>query len=341
MYLSILIPVFNAENHIINCLQSILKQEINSEDYEVLIINDGSTDESSRLIADFVKDKPNMQLFDQNNKGNAATRNSLVEMAQGTYVYCLDADDYLIPGALKKVLDFALNNEMDFVGFHSSETLRPDENKLSSDHLNDAILISTGVEFLKEKSLPYVEVWWYLVSKKLLKDFQIGLDNITMADVIFTYKIVLSSRRMCVLPLQVHWYFQSPVSIMRTKGSIAEHKLRLADATYEMVLRLNDLIEKPEEFTLDTNVDVKKDLILKRDYYSFFMIIKWLRFSRNSQKIKDKITILEQRSMYPFTSHVQIHKIPYFFEKIINSVINTKRIVFALIWISSIFKHKK
>jgi glycosyltransferase involved in cell wall biosynthesis len=341
MYLSILIPVFNAENHIINCLQSIVNQAIHSEDYEVIIINDGSTDRSSQLISDFVKDKPNMLLIDQKNKGNAATRNRLFELAKGTYVYCLDADDYLIPKALKRGLDFAMQNQMDFVGFKSKQTLISDEENLPSKEFEDDTTISTGVEYLMEKPLPYVEVWWYLVARKLLKDFEISLDNMTMADVIFTYKVVLSSQRMSVLPFQVHWYFQSPVSVMRTKGSISEHKLRLADATYEMVLGLNDLIEKPEKFILAKNTEVKKDLILKRDYYSFFMIIKWLRFEDNSQKIRDSINILEQKSIYPFESHVQIHKIPYFFEKIINSAINNKKIVFLFIRFISIFKPRK
>lgn len=341
MHLSILIPVFNAEKHIINCLQSILKQEMNREDYEVLIINDGSIDHSSQLISDFVKDKPNMVFIDQDNKGNAITRNRLFELAKGTYVYCLDADDYLVPKSLKKVLDFALENQMDFVGFKSKKTLILDEEEVPLKQYDDKPSISTGIEYLMEKPLPNVEVWWFLVAKKLLKDFSIGLENMVMADVIFTYKVVLKSQRMAVLPYHVHWYFQSPVSVMRTKGSASEHKLRLANITYEMVLGLNDLIEKPDEYSLSENNKVKKDLILKRDYYCFFMVIRFLRFENNSQKIRDSLNVLEQKAMYPFENHVRIHKCPYYLEKLINSVINNKKSVFILIRFFSFFKPKK
>ena len=115
MHLSILIPVFNAENHIVHCLQSIQNQDMDMEDYEVLLINDGSTDRSSKVVSDFIRDIPNMVLIDQINRGNAATRNRLFALAKGTYVYCLDADDYLVPLNLKLVLEFALKNEMEKV----------------------------------------------------------------------------------------------------------------------------------------------------------------------------------------------------------------------------------
>ena len=127
---------------------------------------------------------------------------------------------------------------------------------------------------------------------------------------------------------------------MRTKGSIANHKLRLANNTYDMALGLNDLIEKLHEYDLRENFKLKKDLILKRDYYCFFMIIRFLRFENKKQKIRDKIHVLEQKKMYPFKNYVRIYKCPYFLEKSINSVINNKKNVFMLIKVFAIFKIK-
>lgn len=340
MYLSILIPVFNAENHIVNCLQSILDQEMPYEDYEVIIINDGSTDNSSLRINDFIKNHTNIVLINQTNQGNAATRNRLFELAKGEYVYCLDADDYLRPKGLRYVLDFSLKNQMDFVGFKSKQTQISDEESTPLEHLDYNGTISTGANYIINKPLPNVEVWWYLFKRKLLTDFEIGLDPITMADVLFTYRVVLGAKRMCILPIHVHWYFQSPTSVMRTQGSKAKHKIRLADSTYEMILALHDLIEHPNHYKLTLDNRATKDLILKRDYYAFFMVLKFLRFENNRQKIKDCINVMEQKSMYPFKNHVHIHKCPYFLEKIINSVINNKKLVFMLIRFSSIFNPK-
>ena len=340
MFLSILIPVFNAENHIINCLQSILDQDFPEGSYEVIIINDGSTDQSKLVISEFIKNTSNIIFIDQTNQGNAKTRNQLFNLAKGDYVYCLDADDYLVPKTLKYVLDFAINNKLDFVGFKSRNTLIANEENNAIEYKDYQATIYSGIDYLTSNPLPNVEVWWFLVKRELLNDFDIRLDPITMADVVFTYKVVLRAKRMCILPIHVHWYFQSPVSVMRSKGSMAEQKVRLANHTFEMAKRLNNLIENIDSYNIGGDPNVKNDPILKKDYYCFFMIIKYLRFEKNSQKIKDVINILEQKKMYPFVNHVRIHKCPYFLEKFINSIINNKRIVFMLISVFAIFKTK-
>ncbi len=82
MDLSILIPLYNAEKYILNCLKSIVNQEISMDRYEVIIINDGSTDTSSQLVVEFIADKPNMVLIDQKNHGNAYTRNRMFDLAK-------------------------------------------------------------------------------------------------------------------------------------------------------------------------------------------------------------------------------------------------------------------
>ncbi len=341
MHLSILVPVYNAEKHIINCLESIINQGIPEEHYEVILINDGSTDSTQEIISDFVGDKPNMVLIHQSNQGNASTRNRLFDLAKGSYIYCLDADDYLVPNSLSVVLDYALRNELDFVGFESKETSTLHNGLVSTSSSFEQVSVTSGETFLKENSLPKVEVWWYFVKRGLLKDFGIQMDDLMMADVTFTYKLVLASQRMAILPVHAHWYFQSQDSLMRSKDNIAAHKLRLADATYAMSLGLNDLIENPQNYHLKVDRMAMGDLIQKRDYYTFFMILKYLRFEKSGKKTKQIINTLGQRKMYPIKSLIRIHGCPSLLEKIINVLINNKRILFLLIGISSTLNNKK
>ena len=341
MHLSILIPVYNAEKHIINCLESVSNQGISEENYEVLLVNDGSTDGSKEMIEDFIARKPNMVLENQKNQGNAATRNRLFDLAKGKYVYCLDADDYLVPNTLSGILDFALSNHLDFIGFESRETVKSNEDRTASKLDVPEIKIAPGVSFLKENSLPKVEVWWYLVKRELLKDYAIKMDNLVMADVSFTYKLVLASQRMAILPIHAHWYFQSPVSIMRTRDNIAAHKLRLADATYAMLLGFNDLIVNPKKYHLNVDSTAMADLVQKRDYYAFFMILKYLRFEKDRKKIIKVVNTFEQRKMYPIKSTIAIHGSPTLVEKIINVSLNKKWILSLLIGLSSLIKVKK
>ncbi len=341
MHLSILIPVYNAEKHIINCLESVVNQGISIEDYEVILINDGSTDTSGQVIRDYISDKPNMVLIDQNNQGNASTRNRMFDLAKGTYIYCLDADDYLVPKSLNKILEYALENRMDFVGFTSKITYSTDEESTVPENSDLNLSVSTGAGYLNQNVLPHVEVWWYIVSKNLLDRDKIRLENLVMADVPFTYRVVLGSKRMGILPIHAHWYFQSADSIMRSKGNISDHKRHLAESTYHMLLELNNIIVNPSSYNLSIDRGEMKDLIQKRDYYAFFMILKLLRFESDGEKTKKYINVLAERGMYPFHNPIKISKCPKLLEKLINSAINNKKMVFLAIWLSSMFRFTK
>ncbi|KAA2217470.1 glycosyltransferase family 2 protein [Maribacter flavus] len=341
MHLSILIPVYNAEKHIINCLESVSKQGISEENYEVILVNDGSTDGSGEIIEDFIAGKPNMVLENQKNQGNAATRNRLFDLAKGEYVYCLDADDYLVPNTLSGILYFALSNHLDFIGFESRETSISNEDRIPSKLDLPEIKIASGASFLRENTLPKVEVWWYFAKRELLRDFAIKMDDLIMADVSFTYKLVLASQRMAILPIHAHWYFQSPVSIMRTSDNIAAHKLRLADATYAMLLGFNDLIQNPNKYHLMVDSTAMGDLVQKRDYYAFFMILKYLRFEKDRDKIINVVNTFEQRKMYPIKSTIPIHGSPSLVVKIMNVCLNKKWILSLLITLASRMNKKK
>lgn len=94
--LSVLIPAYNAERFLPACLDSILAQEFT--DYEVVVVNDGSSDGSVSILEEYAPRFPGFQIIHQANAGFGAARNTGMRRARGTYVYCMDADDYLHPG---------------------------------------------------------------------------------------------------------------------------------------------------------------------------------------------------------------------------------------------------
>lgn len=98
---SIIVPVYNQGQYVAECLDSILSQTF--KDYEVIIINDGSTDDSEKNIENYVRSYPNFRYFSQSNKGVVYTRNKAVELAQGEFIFPLDADDKIAPDCLEKL----------------------------------------------------------------------------------------------------------------------------------------------------------------------------------------------------------------------------------------------
>lgn len=99
MDLSIIIPVYNASKLLERCLDSIFEQKTQYS-YEVILIDDGSTDNSIEIIKE--RKEPNIILYKQQNSGPSVARNKGVELAKGDYCAYLDADDYWMQGFIEK-----------------------------------------------------------------------------------------------------------------------------------------------------------------------------------------------------------------------------------------------
>lgn len=93
--LSIIVPVYNTEKYLKTCLESLLNQDIDKSMYEIICINDGSTDGSLAILQEYAKQYDNIVLIDKENEGVSIARNVGMEKAQGDYVWFIDADDWV------------------------------------------------------------------------------------------------------------------------------------------------------------------------------------------------------------------------------------------------------
>lgn len=105
MKISIIIPVFNTEKYLKRCLYSCIHQDLNTIDFEIIIINDGSTDNSLQIAKDFARDRTNVFIHSQNNAGLSEARNSGLKIARGDYLLFLDSDDWLAENCLKRIVE--------------------------------------------------------------------------------------------------------------------------------------------------------------------------------------------------------------------------------------------
>ncbi|MBE6194561.1 MAG: glycosyltransferase family 2 protein [Rikenellaceae bacterium] len=101
---SIIIPIYNAENYLRLCLESILAQKV--ADFELLLVNDGSKDRSLDICNEYASRDSRIRVFDKPNGGVCSARNLGLEKAQGEYVMFVDADDWLVPNALSVCLPY-------------------------------------------------------------------------------------------------------------------------------------------------------------------------------------------------------------------------------------------
>ena len=100
MKLSIIIPVYNVEQYIRSCVESIFRQDLKEEDFEVILVNDGTQDHSFEIINDIISNHTNIVILEQENQGLSVARNVGFAYASGQYILCIDSDDILIDNSL-------------------------------------------------------------------------------------------------------------------------------------------------------------------------------------------------------------------------------------------------
>src|SRR5690625_179140 len=125
--ISIIVPIYNAQKHLKKCLYSILNQTY--KNWELILINDGSTDKSQSIIQEIIKENPdkNIQYVFQENAGPSIVRNKGISLANGTYLCFVDADDYMDEKALVLMYNAMQINKVDLVcaGYYECNTRFP------------------------------------------------------------------------------------------------------------------------------------------------------------------------------------------------------------------------
>lgn len=121
MLLSIVIPAYNCSPVIIRCLDS-----IDYPDAEIIVVDDGSTDGLSIIVSEYSQNHPNVTLIQKDNGGVSSARNLGIESASGKYIMFVDADDYLVPGGISRIVELAESSNADVVTYRIISVMNND-----------------------------------------------------------------------------------------------------------------------------------------------------------------------------------------------------------------------
>ena len=113
MKISVIIPVYNSSTYLRKCLDSVVNQTL--KDIEIIVINDGSTDDSKNIIEEYLCKYKNIIFIDQENKGIGKTRNIGIKKATGEYITFVDSDDYIKENMLEEYYKYAKKHNFDLV----------------------------------------------------------------------------------------------------------------------------------------------------------------------------------------------------------------------------------
>tara|TARA_R110002020_G_scaffold279756_8_gene495545 strand:- start:73 stop:1083 length:1011 start_codon:yes stop_codon:yes gene_type:complete len=299
MILSIIIPVYNGEEFIGNCLKSLLNQGLHLTQYEIIVIDDGSSDNSRSIVLDFIKQNSNIQIYSQENKGLSASRNIGMEMAKGKYLYFLDADDYLAANVLDELIKYLETYNLDLLNFMSCKTTRLDmRDSQNRQSFSSKLEILDGISYIAKNNYQF-EVWRYIVKRKFLFDLKIKfLEGRLMEDAYFTTRLFINAERMAMLPLDAHRYVQLPGSIMNRVNESHTKKM-LRDFEFNAIKFGEILKSIPEEA-----MESKRRIRAHQESFVFFMIFKHLKSSLKFAELRKILNRLKQHNLYPMRNFI-------------------------------------
>lgn len=146
MFISFVIPLYNCEKYILRCLDSIADAGLSDEEYEVIIVNDGSTDHGPELCSQYKR--ADVLLFHQRNSGQATARNLGLSKAKGDYVWFVDADDTIISRIVKQLYkEVESNSSWDMISFNYKMEYIDHIQIVSL--IEDREIIEKGIDYLK------------------------------------------------------------------------------------------------------------------------------------------------------------------------------------------------
>jgi glycosyltransferase involved in cell wall biosynthesis len=297
--LSFIIPLYNAELYIKDCLSSLVSQGIDPSRYEIIVVDDGSKDNSLKVAKEFSAIYSNIFIIEQENQGVGAARNNGVEQARGTYIYFIDADDYLAQSTLYKLLDNALIRNLDVLCFKSTDTTErnlflsenPDRYKIDDQ-------IYTGIEFIANSSIRFA-VWWFIAKKEfLLSNNMRFIEGIFFEDVIYALELFVAAERVSSTTLDVYRYYQNPTSIMHSKEEV--HTNKIIQGYKYAINKMDEVINK---LALETSNDKCIENIKYWQHYFIFLLLAKLitRSSIRFKAFRDHFNELKKNNMYPIS----------------------------------------
>lgn len=217
---SIIVPVYNVEDFIARCLNSLSKQTF--KEIEILCINDGSTDSSPRILEKFSNRDQRIKIYTQKNEGLSAARNYGLENAKGEYVSFVDSDDWVSLNFIEKMYNAAKKNDADIA---VSGVVRTKKHKKTPiiKYLKEKVT-DNYIEKLEICDIPtHCYVWNKLYKKQALID-----SNITFAkgkiyeDILFTPFILFYTKKLVTVPGARYYYFRHKNTLVKKQSQKAQ-----------------------------------------------------------------------------------------------------------------------
>lgn len=277
--ISFCIPVYNVEKYLNSCIDSIEAQELNNNEYEIICIDDCSTDNSYNILLERANINSNIRVLkNKKNGGIAYTRNRLIDEAKGNYIWFIDSDDMITLNSAKLLLEIGINNNYDYLsGYYIKK----------SDLFNEFNLydVRDNINSLKITDCLYqgYEVWIGIIKRELLIHNNLYFnEKLKYAeDLFFTYELKELKPKSGQVNANIYIYRTSHNSITRGKNIY-----KIYESTKILYSLFKEKLNNVEE----------NEILLKRKQE---IMLKLVRIEDNDF-IKKELQSLKKQGIYPY-----------------------------------------
>lgn len=233
MKISVIIPLYNNAASLPACIDSLALQGIDREEYEVIIVDDGSTDNSFATARDIATRWDNMRVIHQENKGSGESRNLGIDEAKGEYIHFVDADDQVMPGAYRFLFDNTLMHSPDIVYFDFGKNI------YTESHSIDGRVVYSGAirDYVKSNHVrPYA--WIKLHRRDFLLKHHLRFPSLrTRQDIVFNWDMLRHDGTMVVTDAQLYSYTINP------SGATYGRDVKHIKMTVENLVKVNEKLK--------------------------------------------------------------------------------------------------
>ena len=270
--LNIIIPAYNCARYLEKCVNSVLSQKLKYT-YEIIIVNDGSTDDTKKVL-DQYRNQKNIHIIEQDNKGFSGARNTGIDFATGRYLLFLDSDDEMLMNGIEALLNQAFKYDADIV-----------EGGFRYIYSNGSYIDKPCSNGVKEVSMPLGILEGYFWGKVYKREIFNGIrlpEGYWFEDSLNAHILFWKSKRCILIPELVYGYYKNENGITHT----AQKKLKSIDSLYITESLIKDHLELGYDIT--------------QSYYEYFLRMVKLTYYRTretNEEIRNAI-FLYQCNLY-------------------------------------------
>lgn len=250
--LSIIVPLYNSAAYMCKCIESLLNQDIPHSDYEIILVNDGSPDNSKEIADEYARQYACVKVISQSNKGVSGARNTGIRNASGKYLYFVDPDDYVKTNSIKALLDRMDADDLDMLRFRY--IMVDEDGKVlalpsTAKIIDYSSQIMKGSDFLCNRLGITCFVWTFIYRTSIIKENNLYCsEGVYFDDVDWMPKVLSRVNRIDSIATERHFY------VVR-EGSLVNNLNESQCQRYlNGVLQIVDILQQDKKFVVDRKV---------------------------------------------------------------------------------------